>query len=177
MKFNLDGDLIKELYNYDVILLWMDINNSMSKPFLKYIDVNFPDIKKTEIKSGYGDLRKLGTVNEIKTKNMTFCVCYAYKNKDFSIKLLQECSKEVNRLYNNKRIATVSVINNDLFKKVFDWTNLDITVYCKEILDFNLYYYRKFLYLKTKFKKNEINKDEYVEQKNKLETERTKGIY
>ena len=88
MKFDTENELIKDIYQYDVIVLWMDINNSMKRGFLKYIDVNFPDIKISEIKSGYGDLRKLGKINTIKTKNMIFCIGYVYRNNEISIKLL-----------------------------------------------------------------------------------------
>ena len=59
MRFNTENELIKDIYQYDVIVLWMDINNSMNKGFLKYIYVNFPNIKTEEIKSGYGLLYKI----------------------------------------------------------------------------------------------------------------------
>jgi hypothetical protein len=175
MKINSEDDLIKHIYDYDVIVLWMDINNSMNKGFLKYIDVNFPEIKQKEIKSGYGDLRKLGKINEIKTKNMTFCICYVYKNNQISINLLEQCSFLIKSAYNNKRIATDSIINEDLLKNFFE--NVDITIYNKEIVNFNLYFYRKFLDLKTKYKNGELTKEEYTKNKELLEKERTKGIY
>ena len=37
MRFNAENELIKDIYQYDVIVLWMDINNSMKRGFLKYI--------------------------------------------------------------------------------------------------------------------------------------------
>lgn len=175
MNINSENDLINDIYNYDVIVLWMDINNSMNKGILKYIDVNFPEIKQREIKSGYGDLRKLGKINEIKTKNMTFCICYVYKNNQVSINLLEQCSQLIQIRYKDKKIAMVSIINEELMEKIFK--NNDITVYNKEIVNFNLYFYRKFLDLRTRYKNGEMTKEEYNKNKECLEKERTRGIY
>lgn len=175
MKINSEDDLIKHIYDYDVIVLWMDINNSMNKGFLKYIDVNFPEIKQKEIKSGYGDLRKLGKINTIKTKNLTFCIGYAYRNNEISIKLLEECSIAIKTAYNTNRIAAIHILNNEILEKFFN--DLDITFYNKEIIDFNLYYYRIFNELREKYKTGVLTKEEYIEKKNNLKLEQNKGIY
>jgi hypothetical protein len=175
MKINSENHLINDIYQYDVVLLWMDINNSMSKGFLKYIDVNFPELKYKEIKSGYGDLRKLGTINNIKSKNITFCACYIYKNNEILLKLLEECSKAVKNTYTKSRIAAIQIFDNEILQKLFD--NLDITFYNKEIIDFNLYYYREFNELRTKYKNGIITKEEYTKLKNKLKSEQKNGIY
>ena len=175
MKINSENHLINDIYKYDVVLLWMDINNSMSKGFLKYVDVNFPELKYKEIKSGYGDLRKLGKINTIKTKNTTFCIGYVYRNNEISIKLLEECSKAIKTAYNTNRIAAIHILNDEILEKFFN--DLDITFYSKEIIDFNLYYYRMFNELREKYKTGVLTKEEYIEKKNNLKLEQNKGIY
>lgn len=175
MKIDSQNDLINDIYKFDVIILWMNINNSMNNGFLKYIDVNFPEIKEKEIKSGYGDLRKLGKINEIKTKNMRFCICYVYKNNNISYELVKECSCLIKDQYSTQKIAAVSILNDEILKKCFE--DIDITIYNKEIVNFNLYFYKAFLSLRTQYKNGEITKEEYNTRKNNLEKQRRKGIY
>jgi hypothetical protein len=177
ITINDSENLIENIYKYEGIILWMDINNSMNKGFLKYVDINFPDLKKIEIKSGYGDTRKLGKVNEIKTKNMTFLICYVYKGREISLKLLDECSKVIEKTYNNSRLAFVPPCNENIFFDIFKTLNVDVTIYTKDIIDFNLYYYKKFLTLKTDYKNKLYTKEEYKNKKVLLEEEQKKGIY
>jgi hypothetical protein len=65
-----DTPLIGEVFNYDVILFVMGINNSMSNGFNYDIAINFPEVLESESKYQYGDLRKYGTIHETESENI-----------------------------------------------------------------------------------------------------------
>ena len=81
---------------------------------------------------------------------MTFCIGYVYRNNEISIKLLEECLKAIKIMYNANRIAAIHILNDEILEKFFN--DLDITFYSKEIIDFNLYYYRMFNELRENIK-------------------------
>lgn len=167
-------ELIKDVYRYDVVLLLMDIYNSMSSGFLKNVAVNFPDVRTIEAKNGYGDKRKRGTIFQIDSNDgVTFCVCYCSNN------LLDSCLEKVALKYNGCNIASILYNKDDI--EIYEYyfgnsNNTNVTLYDDDD-DFNLKYFHKYQTLRNSYKQKEINKAEYIRQKDLLEWERTNGIY
>ena len=68
--------LTNHIFEYDVVLVGMGINNSFSRGFANEIAVNFPFVREEENRnSPYGDRNKYGTVCECRCDGYSCCVC------------------------------------------------------------------------------------------------------
>ena len=73
MRIIKNKQLIEDIYNYDVVLFGMGINNAMNKGFSYDIALNFPDVRVNENSTGYGDLRKYGKIHVNAWNNLSKC--------------------------------------------------------------------------------------------------------
>lgn len=187
--------LINDVFQYEVILFGMGINNSMNNGFAREIKVNFPNVHEEELTTKYGDLRKYGTIKVINQNNIVFCPCYFYKggfNKRFNEEQvdydsLKKCLQEIKHWFHGKKIATpiLGTSNYDgngdkdkiicIFNEIFD--NEDITLYDFEQDDYDKRYFQEILKLRCERKEKVINKITYNEKRSDIEWERLYGIY
>ena len=73
-------DLFDDIGLYDVILIGTNIYCSMSQGFQRKIMLNYPYVQEDNMKTNYGDERKLGTLIESKQENKpTFVLLYICK--------------------------------------------------------------------------------------------------
>lgn len=188
-------ELIPHIFKYEVVLFPMGINNSMNSGFAYEIALNFPEVKESENYTNYGDKRKLGTIHETVVDNIVFCACYIHgggfhKNKDGSFMEyhhLESCLNVVEKKYKNKKIATIVLGGNktdgngdrsriiELIKKTFN--ECDIDVYDYEEVEYRTKLFKEIAALHKRFVDKEINGDEYIKERSKIEWRRRNGIF
>ena len=192
-----DKQLIEDVYNYDVVLFGMGINNSMNKGFVYDIALNFPDVRENENSTGYGDIRKYGRIHETKNEDgVVFCACYCYNlglkrkcNGAFiDYEALENCLNEVYKKHKNSRIAC-PIIGQDkydgngdknkiieIFNRVFS-SECDVTLYDFVQQDFRTERYREAVSARKKYTDGKISKDEFKHLKKINEWKRLNGIF
>lgn len=192
-----NNQLIEDVYDYNVILFGMGINNSMNKGFSYDIALNFPEVKENENNTGYGDIRKYGTIHETKiSDSLIFCACYCYniglKRNENSVFIdydaLESCLNLVYSRYKGKRIAA-PIIGQDsydgngdkdrilgIFNIVFA-DKADITVYDFIQQDFKKERYKEAVIARKNYMDGVISKDEFKHIKKVNEWKRLNGIY
>lgn len=195
LKLIKNKDLIYDVLKYDVVLVSMNINNSMNKGFKYDISLSFPDIRKKEMETPYGDRRKYGTVLAIESNKTIFCICYMYeipynrKNKVDFVKYdaLEKCLKDINNKFKGMKIAS-TVMGNDkyegngnysrimeTFKKCCN--DLDITLYDYQQTDRNTEFYKMGLTLLNEKRNKKISDSDYKEKHKRLESLRKNGFH
>ena len=186
--------LTNHIFEYDVVLVGMGINNSFSRGFANEIAVNFPFVREEENRnSPYGDRNKYGTVFECRCDGVIFCMCYMHnggyrKNKEYvSYEHLRKCLEHVAEKYKGKRIASPIIGsskydgNGDkdkilgIYSRVFQDCNIDVYDFVPEAVRDTTY--REMILLKRKKKNGEIGVDEYNRAMNKLYWIRENGIF
>lgn len=140
-------DLIKEVSNYDVILVGTNIYGQLSNGFQRKVRKLYPHVHEANIKTKYGDPAKLGTIVQVEG-TPTFVLCYICKGYGFRPDLekeyleydaLEKCLKKANRAFKGKRVASTYLGSSrfdgkgDLNKiiKLFEkcCPDLDLTIY------------------------------------------------
>lgn len=166
--------LINDIKKYDVVLLIMNINNSMPDGFLREVAINFPSVKEKEIQSGYGDKRKYGDVYHIEDV-VQFYVCYAVRAGQVDEECLKQSFEKVSVLCKGKKIASVLTGDEEIYKQYFKGCTLylydDVNIGYKAVL------YWRVKELKRRLKDKEITNKTYDEEMNKIQWERFYGIY
>lgn len=113
-----DIDLYDNVDKYDAILIGTNINCSMSQGFQRKVMLNYPYVQEENMKTKYGDEKKLGTVLECKEEGQpTFILLYIAKgntrpdvNKEYlSYEALEKCLKIVNVLYKGCNLASTFI--------------------------------------------------------------------
>lgn len=109
-------DIISYLNEYDVILVGTNTYCTMSQGFQLKVMLNFPYVMEDNMKTKYGDRRKLGTIFESKKDNEpTFCLCFITNGYNFrpdvqqdylSYESLGQCLKVINVVYKGMRVGT-----------------------------------------------------------------------
>ena len=192
-----DTPLIEEIYEYDVILYSMGVNNSMSKGFNNDISVNFPKVKESECSYRYGDNRKYGTIHEFESDGIKFVSCYIKtpekkrRKTDLfvSYEYLDLCLEKVSRIYKGKRIAS-KILGSDefdgngdrekimkLFEKHFSGKGNDITIYDYIQEDYSETVYKKIRQAHYNYKHKLITTEDYLELRRVLEWRKRHGIF
>lgn len=191
-----DVNLISDVFNYDVILVPMSLNNSMSKGFKYEIGLHFPYVKEQQQYSPYGDKRKYGTINPIESDGIIFCLCYMYgtlyniksgKKDTVNYVALTHCLEEIKRKYANKRIASV-VMGDSLYDgngdkskiiSIFDsvFKDVDITLYDYEQPDYVKDRFVEIAILHKRMKDKELTPKEYIKLRSEVEWRRRYGIF
>jgi hypothetical protein len=185
--------LIEDVFEYDVILIPMGINNSMNRGLAYEVKLNFPDVYKDESRTGYCDTRKYGKVTFSNVDGITFALCYMKfpmnkKREDMdyiNYRALETCLDTINKECKGKRVA-MNILgvdgsrgNPDKVKKIIEGhlTNVDVTIYTEEARDFSLMIFRKIAELHQSFMNKELTPDEYLKKRSKIEWTRRNGIY
>lgn len=176
-------ELTPNIFKYNVILFPMGVNNSFGNNFSYEVALNFPDVKISENETGYGDLRKIGTIHETETQGVTFVACYVYcgNNKKLNYDALTKCLTEVKEKYHDCNIGTVFFDENEkddilsIFNNVFDKSN--VTIYDYESIDYRLKIFREIAAVRKRLKDKEIDKKEYIKIRSNIEWRRKNGIF
>lgn len=191
IKIIKDKNLIEYIFDYNVILFSMGINNSMGNNFSYEIGLNFPEVKEHENNMNYGDKRKLGTINETKMDNIIFCACYIHngnkKNMNLTYDYLRSCLKLINNKYSGKKIACPIIGGNEYdgngdreeIEKIFDQecNKCEVFLYDCNTEPFSTVMFRKIAALHKKLKNKEIDSNEYIKERSRIEWVRKNGIY
>lgn len=152
MKIIKDVDLIYEYNKYDVILVGTNINGILGNGFQYKIRQLVPEIHDLNIKSPYGDPRKMGTILYTKESKPTIVLMfinkdYFYQDEDrVDYEALHSCLKEVKEKFDGKKMAS-TIIGSSYFDgngdkdnllKIMDSYNFkDITIYDYEQKSFD----------------------------------------
>jgi hypothetical protein len=188
--------LIEKVFQYDVVLVGIGINNSFSNGFAYDIGLNFPDVKDAvNSVSNYLDRRNLGTVVTVKHGGVVFCACYVHgggyrksENGEFvDYSAVKKCLRKVHELYKGKKIASTVIGGSrydgnggrekifSIFSEVFD--DCDIWVYDYEQETFDDVMYRRLVDLESRKRRKEIDFPEYEKEKNAICWKRKNGIF
>ena len=195
MKIIKDRQLIYDVYNYDIVLVSMGLNNSFNCGLRYELNLNFHGLKEKEIESGYGDKRKCGTVFSVKTDKVIFCMCYMFtgwnrhkNDKDYvNYENLDSCLYKITELYGNKKIASpllglepcdgngnrqkIEYIFNKHFAKMDN-----VFLYDYKQRDYRLEIFHKLAEIHNQLKTKKITKEEYVRLRRNIEWERIHGV-
>lgn len=184
--------LIEHVFEYDVILVPMGINNAMNNGFAREVRANFQDVyKKESEKSPYGNRRKYGTTLGIESEGLIFCMCYIYSMSDKGLTVdynnLKKCLIEVSIKYKGKKIATPLLgaskfdgngsadVIEGIFNEIF--TDTDITLYTIDQRDVRLEKYHKLSELTAMAREKIITTEELIERLSDMEWKYNNGIY
>lgn len=196
IKIVKDTPLIEDVFEYDVILFAMGINNSMANGFSYDIALHFPTVLENEGRYQYGDLRKYGTIHETVCSGLTFVACYvknpaAKKNKSDVFVLydfLEECIKMVKEKYKGKKIACCIIGSNEydgngdkekiieIFEKYFKKSG-SLTLYDYKQKNFYDEMYKKIKHAYYMLIHKAITFEEYLEIRRVIEWRKKKGIF
>lgn len=190
-----EEDIIPHIFETDVVLIPMGINNAFNSGFAKDVLLNFNGIKSVEGNlTGYGDKRKYGTVVETNEGGVNFSFCYmkkgGYRGGDsVDYAALESCLETVRKRYAKKRVCTPLLGYGkfdgngdrgrilDLFMKAFSTTDIDVRVYVFEGSDRKLEFFKEIAEARRMLKEKEITADEYVKRRSHIEWRRKHGIY
>ena len=75
-----DRDLIYDVKDYDIVLVGLNIMNTMGNGFPHKVAVSFRKVSEVNKGTAYGDPRKLGTVKVVPGEP-TFCLCYISRGR------------------------------------------------------------------------------------------------
>lgn len=111
-------DLYEHINEYDAILIGTGTYCSMSQGLQRKVMLNYPYVQEENMKTKYGDKKKLGTVLDCKENGKpTFILMYVYegnfrpdKNKEYvSYESVEKCFKIINILYKDKKLASTII--------------------------------------------------------------------
>lgn len=119
IEFIKDVDIFSHVKEYDAILLGTNTCYYMRNGFQHQVSLHYPYVYETNLKTKYGDKKKLGTVIECCEENKpAFLLCYINDGlntrpdiiKDYlSYDSLEKCLKLANSIYRGKRIASTFI--------------------------------------------------------------------
>lgn len=144
-----DVDLFNHVSEYDAIIIGVNTCYTMRHGFQRKVSLHYPYVYDANVKTKYGDVKKLGTVIKCEEENKpTFLLCFInnglntrtdLKTDFLSYESLEDCLKIINVLYKGKRLASTLLGSSkfdgngdkDKIKKIFEncLTDLDITIY------------------------------------------------
>lgn len=144
-------NLIEDCENYDYILVGVNINHSMRNGFAEDVKEKYPYVYEENLKSPYGDIRKIGSYIECGQENeqkiLLLFITKGYpkkKNKEDNIdyldyESLRKCLRLINIRYKGKTLACPLLGcsrfdgngNKDRVLQMIEeeLNNVDITVY------------------------------------------------
>jgi hypothetical protein len=196
LKTKNNTNLINDVFNYDVIIVPMSINNSMNKGFKNEIAINFPKVKEKEDETPYGDMRKYGTVTSVECGGVTFCLCHMYTTQCYKkagvtdyvkYEALEKCLEYIHSEYKDKKIGT-PIIGHDVFDGGGDkdkilsliakhLSDCDVTIYDYAQRDYGKDIFVEIAVLHEELKNKTITIDEYIARRSEIEWRRKHGIY
>ena len=189
-----DRDLIYDVKDYDVVLVGLNIMNTMGNGFPHKVAVSFKNVAKVNKETAYGNPKKLGTVKVIKGEP-TFCLCYISRGRyrpdripdTVDYEALASCLSLINKNFPGLKVAT-TIIGHSEFEGGGDrerilklleelMPDVDLYVYDYEQIDYRLEDNLTYKTIKYDYFTKKITKEEYYERKKKYLWERTLGIY
>ena len=179
-----DKFLIEDIKKYQIVLVPMSANNSMSSGFAYEIGLNFPNIKEKVQTTPYGDRRKFGTVSVFKDDGITFCICFMHtggqsKQSEYvKYDSLGDCLDLININFKGKTVVS-PVLGSTKYDGRGDKEKI-INIFKEHCPDINLILYdyeeRNFMdeiYYRTttvtqKFRRKEITHEEMMVEIDKI---------
>lgn len=191
-----DKDLIYDVKGYDVVLVGLNIMNTMGNGFPHKVAVSFKNVAKKNKETAYGDPRKLGTVRVVKGEpdGPYFALCYISRGRYRPDKIpdtvdyeaLEKCLHRVNGAFKGQRVATTIIGNSEfegggdrdkIMKLLEEMPDVDLYVYDYEQIDYRLEDNLTYKTIRYDYFTKKITKEEYYERKKKYIWERTMGLY
>ena len=197
MKIIEDRDLIYDVKDYDIVLVGLNIMNTMGNGFPHKVAVSFKNVARSKKETAYGDPKKLGSVRIVKGSpdGPYFGLCYISKGRyrpdripdTVDYEALASCLSLVNRSFRGQKVAT-TIIGHSEFEGGGDrerilklleekLPDVDLYVYDYEQVDYRLEDNLTYKTIKYDYFTKKITKEEYYERKKKYLWERTLGIY
>lgn len=144
-----DIDLFDHVAEYDAILVATNTCYAMRHGLQRKISLYYPYVYEKNLKTKYGDSKKMGTVLECASEGQpTFLLCFVnngintrpdIKTDFLSYDSLENCLKLINVLYKSKHLASTLLGSSrfdgngdkDKIKKIIERciTDLDLTIY------------------------------------------------
>lgn len=189
-----DTDLIYDVKNYDIVMVGLNIMNTMGNGFQHKVALSFKYVAAVNKDTPYGDPKKLGSVKVIKGEPI-FCLCYISKGRYRPDKIpdtvdyeaLASCLALINKNFPGKRIATTIIGhspyegggNRDRIMKLLEekMPDVDLYVYDYEQVDYRIEDNLTYKAILKDYEEKKIDKEEYYERKKKYVWERAFGIY
>ncbi len=197
MKIIKDKDLIYDIKDYDVVLVGLNIMNTMGNGFQHKVALSFKNVAMCNKETAYGDPRKLGTVHVVRGKpnGPLFALCYISRGRyrpdkvpdTVDYKALADCLDLIKKTFPTSKIATTIMGYSEfegggdrdkilgIMKKHLDGMN--VYVYDYEQIDYRLEDNLTYKTIKNDYFSGKITKEEYYERKKKYLWERTIGFY
>lgn len=194
-----DKDLIYDVSAYDVVLVGVNIMNTMGNGFQHKVALSFKNVAMSNKETAYGDPRKLGTVRVVRGKaplaSPLFALCYISRGRyrpdripdTVDYEALANCLELIDKEFRGKRVATTIMGHADfegggdrerimrlLEEKL---TDVDLYVYDYEQIDYRLEDNLSYKTTRNEYLAGKIDKEEYYERKKKYVWERTYGFY
>jgi hypothetical protein len=197
MKLIEDKDLIYDVKDYDVVLVGLNIMNTMGNGFPHKVAVSFKNVAKSNKETAYGDPKKLGTVRVVRGKpdGPLFALCYISRGRyrpdkvpdTVDYQALTSCLDLVAKTFPTSKIAT-TIIGSSEYEGGGDrdrilelmeahLKGLDVHVYDYEQIDYRLEDNLTYKTIRNDYLTKKITKEEYYERKKKYVWERTLGLY
>lgn len=189
-----DRDLIYDVKDYDIVLVGLNIMNTMGNGFPHKVAVSFRKVSEVNKGTAYGDPRKLGTVKVVPGEP-TFCLCYISRGRyrpdiipdAVDYEALENCLKLINKNFPGKKVATTIMGHSDyegggdrerILKLLEDkLLDVELYVYDYEQVDYRLEDNLTYKTIRNEYLLKQITKEEYYERKKKYVWERTFGLY
>ena len=137
--------LINHIYEYDIILIGTSIVNTLGNGFQAQVKLNFPEVNLVNKSTPYGDLKKLGTICQVKSRPK-FILMYITRGRRrpdlnpvfLDYEALEKCLSQVSESCKGKKVASTLIGSTiydgagdserilGLFKQYFNDVDLDI---------------------------------------------------
>lgn len=189
-----DRDLIYDVKDYDVVLVGVNIMNTMGNGFPHKVALSFKYVARVNKETAYGDPRKLGTVKVVKGEP-TFCLCYISRGRyrpdkkpdTVDYQALANCLTLIDKNFPGQKIATTIIGHSefegggdrDRILKLLEekMPHVDLYVYDYEQIDYRLEDNLTYKTLKYEYMSKQITREQYDDRRKKYIWERALGLY
>lgn len=187
--------MLRKIFDYEVVLVPMGINNSFNSGFRYDIATNFEGLKEAEgSATKYGDRGKYGTIKSIKSDGIIFVFCYMdrggfRKGDSVDYAALESCLRLVEKAYSGMKIASPLMGYGEFdgrgdkekliktFTDRFSESKADVDLYIFEGEDRKLLIFKEIAELRAKYKRKEITSVDYARKRSEIEWRRKHGIF
>ena len=107
-------DIFKHVNEYEVVLIGTNTYCTLAQGFQRDIMLHYPKVQEENMKTKYGDKKKLGTILPCETEGITFVLCFIcegnfrpdLKKEYLNVDALSKCLALCNIRFSGKKIAT-----------------------------------------------------------------------
>lgn len=143
-----DVELINEMDKYDVILVGTSIYCMLTGGFQSKLKFKYPEIEEINNKTGYGDIRKLGTRKTIDkitpTISLMFICHYPAKSREYiDWKAFEQCLQTANAEFIGKKVAATVLGGSEFDGNADKDKCIDLIDRLTPSLDLTLYDYKQ----------------------------------